>query len=67
MLNIAEPDIVHIPTSSHFSFNIIKPTIAVKNSGKEELIASKVAHLTEPGILSFFHNTESCSSSIEVA
>jgi hypothetical protein len=67
MLNIAEPHIVPIPTSSHSFHNKISHTIAVKNSGNDEEIASNVAHLTDQGILNFFQITESSSSKIQVA
>jgi hypothetical protein len=67
ILKIAEPQIVQIPTSSPFSFNIINHTKAVKNSGKEELIASKVAHLTCQGIFNFFQIKDNCSSRSQVA
>jgi len=67
ILNIADQDIVQIHTSSHFSFRIINHIIAVKNSGKELDIASKVAPLTLVGIFNFFHKISSSASSFQQA
>jgi hypothetical protein len=66
-LKIAEPEIVQIQTSIHFSFNNIRAIMAVKNSGNELDIASRVAHLTDTEIFIFFQIIDSCSSNFQVA
>jgi len=65
-LKIADHQIVQIHTSSHFHPSKNNHITEVKNSGKEELIASKVAPLTEFGIFNFFHIIDNCFSKIPV-